>query len=254
MAKLDGKLPPRAETILCAIIDSYFESAAPVGSECLRKLHNLPWSSATIRNEMAAIESRGLLTNTHTSSGRIPTAKGMRYFVDYLLESTELKEGIRRRIIEEFDQANNDPMRLVYIVSQLLSRLSKNVSVVQSVYGGGKNFVIAGKENFLGQPEFSDSLKLKDFFRVLEEEEVQDLIFRKALTSRSVHVLIGAESVTAPYQELFDDVSVVAASFGMLGRAMGTVGIVGPKRMDYRSMIPLVDFTVQSVERKLANR
>lgn len=190
--------------------------------------------------------------HTHTSSGRIPTANGMRYFIDYLLESAELTAGIRHRIAEEFNRADNDLMRLIYVVSQLLSRLSQNVSVVQSDFDGGKNFVIAGKENFLGQPEFSDSLKLKDLFRVLEEEEVQDLIFRKALTSRSVHVLIGAESLLPPYQELFEDVSVVTASFGMRGRAMGSVGIIGPKRMDYRRMIPLVDYTAQSVGQKLA--
>lgn len=252
MTPLGKNLTKRAETILSALIDTYVKSGLPIGSKRLCELHSLPWSSATIRSEMASMERQGLLKHSHTSSGRIPTTKGIQYFVDHLLVSAEVSEGIRRRIAEEFERVENEPIHLIYIVSKMLSRFSQNVSVVQSVYDGEKNFMIAGKENILGLPEFEDSLKLKDFFRVLEEKEVQDFIFRRAITSQSVSVLIGADSLVFPYQELFEDVSVVTSSFGLRGRAMGTVGVVGPKRMDYRRMIPLVDYTARSVGRKLA--
>ncbi len=252
MAKSGHNLNPRTETILCALIESYMANAGPVGSERLRQQHGLPWSSATIRNELAAMESQGLLTHSHTSAGRTPTAVGMRYYVDFLLGSAEVTMVTRDRVNQALAAAGEDPLQLSLIVSQLLSRLSHHVSLVQALHEGNKNCVIAGKENFLGQPEFSDSLKLKDFFRVLEEQDVQDCIFRSTLTSGPVHVSIGSEHLPESYRELFEDISLVTSAFGRNGRTTGAIGVIGPKRMDYRKMIPLVDYTAQSVCRLLA--
>ncbi|WP_077327074.1 heat-inducible transcriptional repressor HrcA [Virgibacillus siamensis] len=77
-------LTERQLLILQVIIDDFIESAQPVGSRAISKKNNIPYSSATIRNEMADLEEMGFLEKTHSSSGRIPSEKGYRYYVDHL--------------------------------------------------------------------------------------------------------------------------------------------------------------------------
>ena len=81
-------LNERQRELLKAIVESYIKTAVPVGSKSLCKKFNC--SSATIRNEMAELEKSGYLDKTHTSSGRIPSEKGYRYYVDNLMELKEL--------------------------------------------------------------------------------------------------------------------------------------------------------------------
>ena len=74
----------RHDYILKCIVDYFIKTATPVGSSTLISKYNLPYSSATIRNEMAVLESQGLIEKTHTSSGRIPSAKGYHYYIENL--------------------------------------------------------------------------------------------------------------------------------------------------------------------------
>ncbi len=79
----------RKERILKLIVEEFVKTAEPVGSSTLLNQYDLPFSSATIRNEMADLENMGYLEKTHTSSGRVPSAKGYRYYVDHLREEIE---------------------------------------------------------------------------------------------------------------------------------------------------------------------
>ncbi|MGM9987910.1 MAG: heat-inducible transcriptional repressor HrcA [Bacillaceae bacterium] len=79
-------LTERQLLILQIIIDDFIRSAQPVGSRTLSKREEIPFSSATIRNEMADLEDLGYIEKTHTSSGRVPSEKGYRYYVDHLLK------------------------------------------------------------------------------------------------------------------------------------------------------------------------
>src|SRR5215212_4268031 len=79
-------MSPRQEKILQAIVEQYAEVASPVGSSLLAKLFNV--SSATIRAEMAELERHGLISQPHTSAGRVPTDKGYRYYVNQLAEQS----------------------------------------------------------------------------------------------------------------------------------------------------------------------
>lgn len=74
----------RHDYILKCIVDYFIKTATPVGSSTLIEKYDLKYSSATIRNEMALLEAQGLIEKTHTSSGRIPSSKGYRYYVDHL--------------------------------------------------------------------------------------------------------------------------------------------------------------------------
>ena len=78
-------LDDRSKSVLLAIIDKYIESAEPVGSRTVAKIHPEHLSSATIRNAMSDLEDNGFLSQPHTSAGRIPTDKGYRFYVDHLL-------------------------------------------------------------------------------------------------------------------------------------------------------------------------
>ena len=81
-------LTERQNKILKLIITEYIKLARPVGSNLICK--RLKCSSATVRNEMASLEELGLLEKTHTSSGRVPSEKGYRYYVDHLMKPKEL--------------------------------------------------------------------------------------------------------------------------------------------------------------------
>ena len=78
----------RKEMILKYIVELFVKTAQPVGSQYLIEQCNLSYSSATIRNDMLELENMGLLEKTHTSSGRVPSAKGYRYYIDHLREES----------------------------------------------------------------------------------------------------------------------------------------------------------------------
>jgi len=80
-------LTERQKRILESIIKDYVSTAEPVGSRAMVRKHGLNISAATVRNEMADLEEMGYLEQPHTSAGRIPSEKGFRYYVDYMMES-----------------------------------------------------------------------------------------------------------------------------------------------------------------------
>jgi heat-inducible transcriptional repressor len=85
-------LTKRQEKILKSIIEDYIKNASPVGSKRIQQVIGIDISSATIRNECAFLEEGGFLEKQHTSSGRIPSTKGYRYYVDNLMEKSEFSE------------------------------------------------------------------------------------------------------------------------------------------------------------------
>src|SRR6476469_507155 len=85
-------LTDRQLLILQVIVDDFIRSAQPVGSRSLSKKEEISLSSATIRNEMSDLEELGYIEKTHTSSGRVPSEKGYRYYVDHLLSPQRINE------------------------------------------------------------------------------------------------------------------------------------------------------------------
>ena len=84
MVEQRHELGPRKGAVLNAVVEEYVRSGEPVGSETIAESSGLGVSSATIRNEMAALEELGFLSHPHTSAGRIPTDTGYRHYVDTL--------------------------------------------------------------------------------------------------------------------------------------------------------------------------
>jgi heat-inducible transcriptional repressor len=120
----------RQLAILRAIVEDYVATEEPVGSKNLAARHGLGVSPATIRNEMAVLEEAGLITQPHTSAGRIPTNKGYRVFVDKLASVKPLS-GAERKAIETFLDGATDLDDVISRTVRLLAQVTKQVAVVQ---------------------------------------------------------------------------------------------------------------------------
>jgi heat-inducible transcriptional repressor len=121
----------RKDKILTCIIETYVRMGKPVGSQVIEKRLNKSISSATIRNIMSDLEEEGFLSQPHTSAGRVPTDKGYRYYVDFLMEGPlSLSDQLRNWIIKEYQADFESWDRLLERTSQLLSQASSCTGVV----------------------------------------------------------------------------------------------------------------------------
>lgn len=116
--------------VLRAIVEDYVATREPVGSRALTERHHLGVSSATIRNDMAALEEAGLIVAPHTSAGRVPTDKGYRTFVDHLSQVRALSAAERRAISALLAEAV-DLDDVVDRAVRLIAQLTHQVAVVQ---------------------------------------------------------------------------------------------------------------------------
>lgn len=120
-----AELGPRKSAVLHSIVEEYVRSGEPVGSETIAERAGIGVSSATIRNEMAALEELGYLKHPHTSAGRIPTDIGYRHYVDSLPPGGRLREAQRRAIAGYFAEAILDLEEVLKGSVQLLSRMTQ---------------------------------------------------------------------------------------------------------------------------------
>ena len=125
-------LNEREQRILQAVVNSYITTADPVGSRSVVKRFDLGLSPATVRNVMADLEELGYLQQIHTSSGRIPTDIGYRYYVSYLMRVQELTLRERNRIENKFAEKLNDADEVLQHTSQLLALISNQAGLAES--------------------------------------------------------------------------------------------------------------------------
>lgn len=123
-------LTNRQLLILQVIVDDFIRSAQPVGSRSLAKKEEINLSSATIRNEMADLEELGYIEKTHTSSGRIPSEKGYRFYVDHLLPPPNLKEQEIYKLKSVFAERIYEFEKIVQKSAKLLSELTNYTAIV----------------------------------------------------------------------------------------------------------------------------
>lgn len=127
---MSAELTERRKIILKLVIQEYIDTAAPVASDLLVRKYTLPFSSATVRNELAALEELGLLTHLHTSAGRIPTDAGYRFFVENLMERTPLSAQEQRTIRHQFYQVRTDLDQWIHLAAAVLARHSQAAALV----------------------------------------------------------------------------------------------------------------------------
>ncbi|MCF1777106.1 heat-inducible transcriptional repressor HrcA [Lactobacillus jensenii] len=117
-------LTERQELILKTIIKDFTQTHEPVGSKTVMSQLPMKVSSATIRNEMAVLEEQGLIEKTHSSSGRIPSSDGYRYYLDHLVEPLQLPESIYNQIVCQLDRPFHQVNEIVQEAAKILSDLT----------------------------------------------------------------------------------------------------------------------------------
>lgn len=192
-------LDNRKKQILQAIIDEYINTAEPVSSKALVERHGLPYSSATIRNDMAELEKIGYLDKTHTSSGRIPSAKGYRFYVDELIKEDDISLEEIKYIQTKLTTKVNEIEELTRIATNTLSEITHYTSVAIGPKTDLQNieevkFILLGKR-ILMAVILTDSGIIKEtiikFDEDISEEQVETLnfIFNNKLKGKSLNFI-----------------------------------------------------------------
>lgn len=226
---MEYTLNAREQNLFGIIVRDYVESAAPVGSEYLRKKYHLSMSPATIRKSMMALEGAGFLEQPHTSSGRVPTEKGYRYYIEYCSSPKKADSAIREFAPLFQDWADEAP-EMKQSARELAECLKEGVFL-----GIGRHETYyTGLSHLLSQPEFASHDILTQIGKMLDAlDDVVARLNHGVLTG--VTVLIGREN---PFDE--SCATVVAPRTTPSGERF-IIGVIGPMRMDYDIIIPLME-------------
>jgi len=120
----------RQQEILGIVVREYIASAKPVSSDAIRGSHGLKVSPATIRNEMAELTAMGFLMQPHTSAGRVPTGQGYRYFVEKLMQESELSVSEQLLIRHQFHQVSLDLDQWMKLAAAVLAHVSQSAALI----------------------------------------------------------------------------------------------------------------------------
>ncbi|MGN8645532.1 heat-inducible transcriptional repressor HrcA [Gracilibacillus sp. HCP3S3_G5_1] len=123
-------LTERQIQVLQVIIDEFIHTAQPIGSRAIAKKEDITYSPATIRNEMADLEEMGFIEKTHTSSGRVPSEKGYRFYVDHLMSPFRLSQQDMNIIQKAFERKMIEFEKVVQKSARILSDLTNYTSII----------------------------------------------------------------------------------------------------------------------------
>jgi heat-inducible transcriptional repressor len=335
---MDFFLSERMRRVFEILVEDYILTAEPVGSRTISKKSNLNLSPATIRNMMSDLEGMGLLCQPHTSAGRVPTERGLRFYVDFILNIHELSDRERQeirskylgpqtevmdpfretsrilsssshylgvvwaprmglvvlqhiefvrlkkylvlailvtttglvhnRVIsvqEDFSQSELDDLSdylngllTGLTLHQIREKLLEQMTTEKSVYdrlleqalslgekafssGDETDVFIEGRTNILGEPEFANLSRMTDLFRAFEQKATMVRLLDKCIEPKGVQIAIGSETQV---QEI-ETCSVVTSTYSYKGEVLGALGVIGPRRMNYSRVIPLVGYTAK---------
>lgn len=325
-------LDERKKKVLQAIVEEYINTAEPVSSGSILNKYDLNCSSATIRNEMADLDKKGYLEKVHTSSGRIPSAKGYRYYVDELLKDdnisleevkyisdkleTKVHEiedltkitantiseithyttvtigpkadeqiiqeikfvllgarmllaiimtdtGMVKETIIKFDEDINEKQieTLNYMfnnklkgepiskidrpleeylfdeMEDMIKVIKPIITQIRKVLFEDSQIYLEGARRELDLPEFNSLQVAKNFMNILDKRELMEDMLNSGF-AEDINVYIGEENE----KEELKDFSVVTFKHKIGNKDMGTIGIIGPKRMDYSKVISVMKY------------
>ncbi|MBM3252054.1 MAG: hypothetical protein FJZ11_04665, partial [Candidatus Omnitrophica bacterium] len=226
----------RKRDILAAAIDTYVENAAPVSSEILARDYGFDLSTATIRNVLADLEELGFLTHPHTSAGRVPTEKGYRYYVNYLMKKINLLDNERNRIESEYKKSMKELEKIFDTTSEVLSDFTHCTGLVYFSDLHGRLFY-KGAGFMLDQPEFNNLDKIRQVLKMLEEKQrLIDIISQQL--DKKIKIFIGSEL----HCHEINDCSLVVSSYKYKDKSSGRVAVLGPKRMQYAKVVCTVEY------------
>ena len=344
--KHPAELDPRSAAVLREIVEQYVQTGEPVGSRTLSRRLPMGVSAATIRNVMSDLTDAGLLFAPHTSAGRLPTERGLRLFVDGLLQFGEVGEEeretigralesrgrslqetlaetstmlsglagaaglviapksdgavrhidfvalgpgralvilvgadgqVENRVIET--PAGVPPAALIQAANYLNARLSgRTLAELRRVVSGelaedrtqldeltsqivetglatwsgegrGGSLIVRGQAKLLADVTALESLSaIQRLFERLETQETMLRLLELAEESAGVRIFIGAESGLFGASGIS---MVVAPARNAADRIVGAIGVIGPTRINYGRIIPVVDYTARAIARLL---
>lgn len=215
----------REQEILNLVVESYINESKPVSSTHLCEKYHLPYSSATVRNVMEKLEKDGFLSHIHTSSGRVPTKKGFKNYVEGIKEEEYIKN--YPVSLDFYSRHILDVEGGVNYTLNLLAELSGYTSLV-AIAGKDERFFFRGTRFILQQPEFEDIQRLRNLFYALEVkiEQLQDLLFDSL--DEHVKILIGDD---IGFEEISDCTLMVSGS--RESKLSFALALLGPMRMNY---------------------
>jgi len=224
----------RKKSVLGATINYYIRGAIPVASDDIASYFDL--STATIRNIFAELEYSGYLTHPHTSGGRIPTDKGYRYYVDFLLFEMELLAGEKEQISQQFRREIRELDEALEKATDVISSITHCTGIVYFQEWQDKYFY-KGVSRVLEQPEFRDFEKMRTLIRLLEEKQnILDVMNRDF--SDKVKVYIGQEMGCPEIEHC----SLIVSSCRRKNKPSGKLAVLGPARMEYSHVIPTLEY------------
>lgn len=166
-----------------------------------------------------------------------PELDRMSSYLNELFSGLTITE-IKGRLIEEMRKERN-------LYDSFLKRALKlGKEVLGGTDGGEKEVFIEGQSRFFEYPEFLNIERMKEIFRAFEEKNMMVHLLDKCLKAEGVHIMIGCETGSSELKGC----SLISASYGIEGNILGSIGVIGPIRMDYSRVIPLVGYTAKFVE------
>jgi heat-inducible transcriptional repressor len=232
-------LTQRQIEILKQIVKEYIDTANPVGSETLEKKYVVGVSPATIRNEMAAMVKKGYLAKPHTSAGRIPTSKAMRLYVNELMKEKDLSVAEEVEAKEKVWDVREKEGEFMRTATQRLADKTGTLAVARNDTG---DIFCSGYSHILDMPEFYDIDVTKNLLNLLDNSTYFDTIFGNIHEKFSV--ILGEDLEL----ELFKPYSFVFSKFHTKGNHDGAIGVIGPARLRYEHIVPLVRYYGSLVE------
>ena len=228
----------RKQQILEAIIDSFIKSALPVGSKHIRESYDFGVSPATIRNEMAALESEGYIAQPHTSAGRIPTNRAYRMLVDQMQIQNQLMNRVKRDMETVRQQYYlKKTKEKLYDIIAILAGVTNNISFA-TLPDKDRVFYI-GISNLLKKPEFiMEPEKASQVIEILEND-LYNILSDLELTDEGT-IYIGEENILPEFQSC----SLLAIPYHLNG-FKGVIGVLGSTRMDYPYNLAAIRTAIQ---------
>ena len=229
MKRDNTKLKERQQSILDAIVREYVRTARPVASRDLVRARNLGVESATIRNEMRELDERGFLEQPYTSSGRVPTDRGYRYFVDHLLTDVILADDEARSLRNAFAIRHAD---------EFIQEFARRVSKIAGAFAAAgmeseHRFSASGFSTMLEEPEFADPEYARAFGRLTDflDIEIRRVLPRAREEGRMWEgkMWIGAENPWRPARSYTMTIVPWEHPWGF----KGFVSIISPRRANY---------------------
>lgn len=224
------EITERQKQILCQIIEEYAETAAPVGSVTMAKLFGV--SPATIRAEMAKLETLGLIAQPHTSAGRVPTDAGYRFYVNNLndfevAEQRSVERGTHALEVRVNSQSRADTA--IRGAVDALVELTGNLGLA-TIDG---QLYLSGLTRLFTQPEFMDTRRVQAVAKLLDNLEPW---LREAAPGEALNIFIGQENPIGKSSE----VSLIISRFKSPFSDRSYIGVLGPTRQNYARVMALV--------------